>query len=187
MGNGATLSGAKTVPVWAWRTHPNGVYEMRPQRKGHYLLMLDGKVLPQQSDKNRLAGTDPAEGEWTYRNGSIFYKLPAGKSLRRGHYEFAADGVGVSLYNVRNVVIRNLNIQHFRVDGIHAHGLCKNVVMDNVTYVGNGRSGMAISGTSHVNILNCTFKGSRKHSVRVSGYARGKINQSSLDRPVTLR
>ena len=41
-GNGATLSGASPVPAVAWHHHKDGLWQFRPLRKGHYLLLRDG-------------------------------------------------------------------------------------------------------------------------------------------------
>ena len=40
--------------------------------------------------------------------------------------------MGLSLYKVEHVVIRDLTFQHFQVDGVNVHDLCANVVLDNV-------------------------------------------------------
>ena len=54
--------------------------------------------------------------------------------------------VGVTLYDVRNVVIHNLQIEGFRQDGINAHDNVFDGLLVNVTCTRNGRAGLSTGG-----------------------------------------
>jgi hypothetical protein len=56
---------------------------------------------------------------------------------------------------VDNVVVRDLVIQGFQLDGISAHNSARRVSIEGVTCRGNGRSGIAVGGASLVEVVGC--------------------------------
>ena len=170
LGNEAVVSGARAVPPEAWKELQSGLWSFTPWRKGHYQLIRDGKAVP---EVRAARGTPelptlPA-GHWTAWRGSIYYRPQAGEIPSEEPFAFAVETTGLTLYQVRNVVIRNLTFRHFRVDGVSAHSLCDNVVLENVRVGGNGRAGLFVGGTSDVEALDCQFGGNRLHHVLIRG------------------
>ena len=66
---------------------------------------------------------------------------------------------GITLYEVDQVVIRNLTIRGFRADGVAAAVGARNVVLDNVTCTANGQSGVCVRGGAQVEIESCKLAG----------------------------
>lgn len=84
-------------------------------------------------------------------------------------FGIAFHDVGLTLYHVYNVRIVDLTLRHFRLDGVSAHSLCRNIVLENVTSTGNGRAGLFVGGTSGVEAVNCTLSGNRRHELLIRG------------------
>jgi hypothetical protein len=56
---------------------------------------------------------------------------------------------------VQGVVIADLVVQGFQIDGINAHDQVDDCRLVNVTARGNGRSGVAAAGASHIALDGC--------------------------------
>lgn len=179
-GNGATLSGACPVPSIAWKYERDGLWRFKPLRKGYYLLVRDGKVVVEQPSIRKISLMKPTEGTWAACEGSIYYQARDTEIPPTNDYSFAVETTGISLYSVRHVRIRNLTIKHFRVDGIGAHDLAKDIVLENVTCVENGRSGISVAGSSDVRIQNSRIVDNRRHSIRISELGGAKVDKSDV-------
>lgn len=184
VGNGATLSGARMLPPEAWRYRGGDLWTFTPFRKGYYLLLLEGKPVPEiVAPTDAPAMPELPVGHWCAWRGAIHYRSDEAEDPRWRPFAFADDGVGISLYDVRHVVIEELVLEHFRQDGIHVHDRCEDVSLFGVTCRENGRAGVAVSGTSAVRIVGGTFAGNRKHDVLLRGEAGAAIDESELEKP----
>jgi hypothetical protein len=65
--------------------------------------------------------------------------------------------VGVTFYQVRGAVVADLTVQGFQLDGVNAHDRVDDCGLLNVTCRGNGRAGVAVAGTSTLELQNCTL------------------------------
>jgi hypothetical protein len=148
-GNGAILDGSAPVPPEAWQHYRGATFRFRPPRMGSEQLFLDDRPATRV-----LAGrgaTDPPElqpGQWCSLRGDIYFcveptKLPADYRL-----SYACLQTGITLLHVDCVVIADLTVQGFRVDGINLFNSARHVSLVDVTCRGNGRSGLAVSGAS---------------------------------------
>jgi hypothetical protein len=94
--------------------------------------------------------------------------------------EFAAEEVGITLLDAEDVVIRNLELRHFRLDGVNAHDRCKNIVLDHVRLIENGRAGLAVGGSSLVGIKDSELLGNRVTQVLNAEVAQTEILDCKL-------
>ncbi|MCH8830176.1 MAG: right-handed parallel beta-helix repeat-containing protein [Planctomycetes bacterium] len=188
IGNGVVVDGSRRVPAGAWNFVGAGIWKMTPWRKGHYQLLLKGKPLPEFRPKTRPKQR-PAfpQGQWTVWKGSIYLHTAVGERPGEKPYRFAFHSVGVTLYNVRDVQILDFTFQHFRLDGVNAHDLCSRVLLEKLTIHGNGRSGIAVGGSSAVLVRNCPVGINRIHSVLISELGGVKFEDSKLSKPPTLQ
>jgi len=194
-GNGAVVSGARIVPFDAWQMLPNGVWRFSPRRKAFYQLIYDDRALPEVAcprDARQLPALP--EGHWCAWRGSIYYRVLSGRtgSGRIGTgpaapspqsdqpLAFAAEEVGITLLDAEDVVIRNLELRHFRLDGVNAHDRCKNVVLDHVRLIENGRAGLAVGGSSLVGIKDSELIGNRVTEVLNTEVAQTEILDCKL-------
>ena len=88
--------------------------------------------------------------------------------------------MGVTLYQVRNVVIRDLIVQGFQLDGINAHDSAFDTVLRRVTCRGNARSGISIGGASRLRLENCLVGDNGQSQVRTEGYSHTHIIDCEL-------
>ncbi|MBI3862646.1 MAG: right-handed parallel beta-helix repeat-containing protein [Planctomycetia bacterium] len=179
-GNGAVVSGLKEVPHDAWKALPNGVWKFTPRRKAFYQLVSGDRALPEF-----VGAAGPAAipaGQWAAWHGSIYYHVPpAGPALAmQAPLGFAAEEVGITLLDVDNVVIHNLELRHFRLDGVNVHDRCKNIILDQVKLVENGRAGLAVGGCSLVGIKDSEISGNRVAQVLNAEVAQTEIISTKL-------
>jgi hypothetical protein len=175
IGNGATLSGLRAVPPEGWRHAGNDLWKLTLTRKGFYRLLREGRPLPESRHEG---GANPLEslaaGHWTAWRGDVYFR-PEGVAPTEQPFSYAAEQTGLSLYQVDNVHIVDLTLRDFRFDGLHAQNLCRNVTLENVSCLNNGRSGIAVSGTSRVEVIGGTLAENGRHQVLVSNKATASL------------
>jgi len=187
VGNGAVIDGSRPVQPESWRRVRKGLWRMTPWRKGHFQLILDDKPLPEfRPEKRPDALPEIPKGQWMAWKGAIYYQGDEFERPALRPFRYAAHSVGVTLYEVRNVQIVDLNLRHFRLDGVNAHDRAQFVRLENVTTTGNGRSGMAVGGNSAVVIRNSEATGNRLHSVLITELGAVKLEDSKLSQPPTV-
>jgi hypothetical protein len=161
---------------------------MTPWHKGTYLLLNGGVPLPEHPRPRHLGGlSDMPEGEWTAFGGSIYLRLPAIEVPGDHPLRLAWEPMGLSLYKVQHVVVRDLTFRHFQVDGVNLHDLCSDVVLDNVKSLANARAGVTVAGTSAVVLRNCELAGNGRHSLLVTEKAGADVDEATqLSVPPTV-
>src|SRR5439155_352119 len=137
----------------------NEVWRFTPRRKAFYQLISGEKALPEHPLPPG-AGNLPEipAGHWCAWRGSIYYRGLPGKSRTQNDapLAFAAEEVGITLLDVDDVTIHNLELRHFRLDGVNAHDRCKHVILDSVRFIENGRAGLAAGGSSLIGLKDST-------------------------------
>ncbi|MFQ5734899.1 MAG: right-handed parallel beta-helix repeat-containing protein, partial [Planctomycetaceae bacterium] len=151
------------------------------------IRILDGKPVPEHRPK-AVGDERPAvpAGHWIVWKGSIYYRAAAGENPRKQAFRYAARSVGVTLYEARDVQVLDLTIRFFRLDGVNAHDRSLRVKVENVKSLANGRSGIAVGGSSAVVVRNCEIKDNRRHSVLLTELGAAKVEDSTLSRPPTV-
>jgi len=155
-GNGAILDGSAPVPPEAWEHYRDAVFRFRPPRSGHQQLFLNDRPAI------RVAAATPADGpptleplQWCLKGGSIYFCVELTKLPEDYPLTYSDRRVGITLVHVARVVIRDLTIQGFQLDGINAHNNARRVSLLGITCRGNGRSGITVGGASLVDIDKC--------------------------------
>ena len=182
-GNGAVVSGARLIPFYAWTSLRNEVWRFTPHRKAFYQLISGDNALPEVPcpiDAIRLPEIPP--GHWCAWRGSIYYRVLPRESLTK--YDrplaYAAEEVGITFLDVEDATIHNLELRHFRLDGVNAHDRSKNVILDNVRLIENGRAGLAVGGTSLVGLKDSILERNRFAEVLNSELAQTEILASQF-------
>jgi hypothetical protein len=93
--------------------------------------------------------------------GFVYFRVEPRRYVNQYEIESPALDIGLGLHNVRNVVVRNLTIEQFRLDGVHVSGNCRNIRLKNVRSTGNGRYGLTVTGTSQVQASALDLAGNR--------------------------
>ena len=181
IGNGATLSGARAVPREGWRRVRPDVWKLTLTRKGFYRLLRDGHSLPELQPET---GSNPLEtldaGQWMAWHGDVYFRAD-GDAPATQSFAYAAEQTGLSLYQVENVRIENLTLRDFRFDGLRTQNMCRGVTLENVNCLNNGRSGIAVTGTSQVEMIGGSISENGRHSLLVSSPATANLREVTTD------
>jgi len=155
-GNGATLEGAEPIPHEEWQYDRGQVFRYRPARTSYQQLFLDGKPAVRRylvSLHGRLPDLNPLE--WCLFNGSIYFCVEKDKLPEDYRLSCAALSVGITLYEVHDLVVSDLVLQGYQLDGVNAHDGVRECLLTGLTCRGNGRAGIAVMGASRVEISGC--------------------------------
>jgi hypothetical protein len=179
-GNGAVLDGTQAVPPLAWEHVKDRVFRFRPPKMSYQVLYLDGK--PAQRVAISPGGGLPnlAPLEWCLYDRSLYFRTEANRLPR--HYNLTHTGlpVGITLYEVRHVVVNDLVVQGFQLDGVNAHDSVFEASLVGLTCRGNGRSGISIGGASRVEVSGCLVGDNGAAQVRTEGYSHTRIRNCDL-------
>ena len=142
VGNGAILDGSQPIAAEEWRHYENTVFRFKPRVPGNQQLFLAGRpvpYVPAEPGTNFPPKLKPLQ--WSLVEGLIYFAVEPSKLP--GHYDLShsAQQTGITLYHVQRVVIVDLMVQGFRVDGIQAANSAREIRLVKVTARGNGRSG----------------------------------------------
>ena len=180
VGNGAVLDGSASLIDAEWDYEGNDVFSIRPKLMAHQQLFLGGKAAQRVPVKD---GARPKLEplQWCLFGGKIFFHCEPGHIP--SSYDPACCGLqtGITLYEVHDLVITDLTVRGFQLDGVNAHDTSRRVDIVKVTSVDNGRSGFSIGGASRVRLDSCTASGNGVAQVRTEGYSITQILGGKLD------
>lgn len=179
-GNGATLDGSALVPIDAWEVVGPDLYRFSPFRKAFNILFMDDKPLDKADvqDKADLAKMEPLQ--WALFDDHLYFKSEKNEGLGKYRLTYTGLTVGVTLYDVRSVEIRDLTVQGFQLDGINAHDNAFDVQLNSITARGNGRSGISIGGASRVDVNGALIGNNGVAQLRSEGFCRVVVRGSDL-------
>lgn len=209
VGNGCVISGAQPVPQGAWQSVGPRLWKMTPWYKGHYQLIrgdralaarpvtaglfeppLDGTNAREETTNQDIVAPRNADAlpqlepdTWCAWRGEIYYRSGIPTDANEQPLAIAVRSVGLTLYEVHDVLVRDVTFRHFRIDGINAHDRCRNVVLQNVQSLENGRAGVAVGGTSTVELRGCALEGNRRHSLFITELGGAELTETELSQP----
>ncbi len=179
VGNGATLEGAEPIRGTSWEVLGDDLFQYRPPRLSHQLLFLEGRPLDRvHSPPGELPQLQPLQ--WTQRDGWIVFRTEPGKAPYQYDLSCCRRTVGITLYQAHDVLISNLVIQGFQIDGINAADLVDQAVIDGCVIRGNGRSGISVGGASRVSLISCLIGDNGQAQVRSEGFCQLVIDSCDI-------
>lgn len=203
LGNGAVLDGSRPVPEDAWENVEGDLYRFRPERMSYQQLFLNDRPLrrvPVDNNVLRLPKLEPLE--WCLFDRHIYLNLtkpkvglpsrdssdiPERNDLENWRYlpqqynlSYAGHPVGISLFDVRNVVVADLFVQGYQLDGINAHDKAFNASLIGVTARGNGRSGISVGGASRVKVAESLLGNNGAAQLRTEGYSITEVTNCEI-------
>ena len=190
IGNGATVTGAMIVPDGAWREAARDVWQVTPFRKGFFQLVRDGKAVPEvrpQAGEKWDSIPDLEVGQWCSWNGSIYYRVERLTDPSTQRLSIARRSCGITVFAAHNIVISDLTIQHFRLDGVNLHDLATDIQLEKLTLLENGRAGLAIGGSSTAQMRESDVVRNRDHSVLIQEAAAIALEDCVVDAEPTVR
>jgi hypothetical protein len=180
-GNGATLDGSVAVPAAAWEHYRADIFRFRPPRSRYARLFLDGELAafrPPTGD-GELPKLDPRQ--WSLAAGHVYFRVENDRLPQQYVLDHARREVGITLYEVRHVVIRDLAVQGFHLDGINAHDGVFETGFEGVTARANGRSGITVAGASRVLLRQCRLADNGVAQLRTEGYSHARLQNCRLE------
>ncbi len=121
IGNGAVLDGTMRVPLDGWSHYEGSIFRYRPPKMSFQVLYLDAKP----AERRKVARRDEIKNlqplEWCLFEGHLYFSVEDDQLPQAYDLAFADLQVGITLYEVRDVVIKDLVIQGFQLDGVNAH------------------------------------------------------------------
>ena len=87
---------------------------------------------------------------------------------------------GITLYQVRHVVIQNLTIQGFRLDGVHVADRVTDCALGGLLCRGNGRAGVFVGGASQVVLAKSLLGSNGQAQLLLRGYAQVRVEGCDL-------
>jgi hypothetical protein len=152
-GNGAILDGSAPVPPEAWQPCGGPVFRFSPARMGYHQLFLDDRPAVRvfaSRTADALPELQPCQ--WCSWRGQIYFCVEPTKLPGDYRLSCAFQQTGVTLLHVEYVVITDLIVQGFQLDGISLFNSDRHVSIVGVTCRGNGRDGVTVGGASLANI-----------------------------------
>ena len=144
-GNGAVLSGLKTLAPEEWKKTGDDLYffPLSQTPYGQPYLANGGKKLVKGSAADALA---PGQFYWDRETG-IYFKCAPGKTP--ASYDLGATLLtsGFATASASYIVCRNLVCEYFANDGFNMHGDCRGIYLENVVARYNGDDGISIHET----------------------------------------
>jgi Right handed beta helix region len=172
-GGGATLDGSVPISPDAWKHHAGEVFSYRPARMGYQQLFISGRPAIRRPAQPAAVALPPLEPlQWCFTRGTIFFRVETGRLP--ADYELSCCGLqtGITLYHVQGLLIRDLVVQGFQLDGVAVHDRVRETRLERITARDNGQSGVSLRGASRVELDGCQFSGNGVSQLRVDNFAR---------------
>jgi hypothetical protein len=171
-GNGATLDGSAEIPDYLWEHFDEQLFRFQPEHTAYHQLFLDGLPLDRVhvTAYGELPQLEPLE--WCLFDRYVYFRPQAGRLPHTYNLTHSDHRVGLTLYQVRHVIISDLTVQGYQLDGINCHSNVHDGTLVGITARGNGRSGVSIGGASRVTLAASLVGNNGEAQLRVEGYAR---------------
>lgn len=180
IGNGAVLDGTIPIDQQPWEYLGHDLFRYQPRLMSHQQLFLDEKPVAR---KPAPSATPPALQplEWCLHRGFIYFRaepnrLPANYPLR-----CCGLTVGITLYDVHDVIVSDLTVRGFQLDGVNAHDNVRRSDLLGLTCIANGRSGISVQNSSRVRIESCTARGNGVAQIRQEDFTIVQLIDNQLD------
>ena len=166
------IDGSIPVPEDAWEhvqgdARTPGEWPFRPRAMAYQQLFLDGKPLAAETTagwKVRRNWT-PCNGPWSM----VAFTFAAARQGSAEHGpELQGETVGITLYGVERVVVSDLVVQGFQLDGINACSSAADCRLMRLVCRSNGRSGISV-GTASVVADRCRLANNGVAQLRTQG------------------
>lgn len=180
-GNGAVLDGSEPVAPGDWEPLGEGLWRLDPKGK-HWFQLIRGADAVTETKHDTSAGRPlPASGSWSSWKGSIYYRALPDELPPLEPYRLAIKEAGIFFYGVHDVVVQDLTVRHFRLDGVNAHDQAYRVLLRNVVSEKNGRSGVFVGGSSKLVLSGGATNDNREASLLIKEQASADVREMKLD------
>lgn len=180
VGNGAMLDGTVSLAAATWEYAGNDTFRTRPPYLSFQQLFIDNVPAPR---KQPPPGSFPelAPRQWCLFKGWIYFRVEKGRLPQS--YDLACCGAqtGITLYDVHDVVVMDLAVRGFWLDGVNCHDNVRRSDLVRIAASENGRSGISVGGACRVRVDTCTAAGNGAAQLRLEGYCRVQLLDNMFD------
>jgi len=178
-GNGAVIDGSTRVPDHAWDFVRDGIFRFHTAAREYFNIFYQDRPMKRRWPKQgRFPDLKPLE--WTLVDQFVYVRTVDNKAARQLDIRYAFHPTGITLYQVKNVLISDLTVQGFRLDGVNAHDSVFGCTLSYLVLRGNGRSGVSIGGSSRV-FVEATLAGNNGAAqLRTEGHSVTRVLNSDL-------
>jgi hypothetical protein len=169
-GNGAVIDGTTDVPDEAWQRVGAEVFRFGPRIKSHQSLFIAGEAVDRVPMRRGEVRPELSPLQWCLADGWVYLRSRPGETPQSYHALCAGLQTGITIYDVRDLVVRNVVVQGFALDGVNAHDNAFNLQLESVVSRDNGRSGFSIGGASRARLIGCEGTGNRVAQLRGEGF-----------------
>ncbi len=180
-GQGAILDGTVPVPDRSWESVHGPIFRFRPARSSYQQLFLAGKPAVKREiepGSHRLPELAPLE--WFRRDAFIYFRVEPAKLPDGYPLSYSALQTGITVYHVHDVVLMDLIVQGFRLDGVNVNDGVRNCKLVDVTCRGNGRAGVTVAGCSHARLDGCLIGDNGAAQLLTEGLSVTGVENSDL-------
>jgi hypothetical protein len=172
-GNGATIDGSVPIADEARMPLSEDVFACRPLRLGQQQLFVNGRAARQCPTKRESVNPPTlAPLEWCFWRGQILFRVEPGRMPEDYRPSCCGLQTGITLYYVNDVIIRNLVVRGFGVDGVAIHDVVREARLEHVSCQDNGLAGFSVRGASWVEFDACSAAGNGQAQLRIEDFAR---------------
>ncbi|MDX1946912.1 MAG: right-handed parallel beta-helix repeat-containing protein [Pirellulaceae bacterium] len=180
VGNGATLDGTISLAAADWEFLHTDIFRVRPPLMSFQQLFLADQPAPRrQPPPGQLPKL--AAGEWCLWEGWIYFRTQDGRLPQTYSPSCCGLTVGITLYDVTDVMVSDLVLRGFQLDGINAHDTVRRTDLVGLNAHHNGRSGISVGGASRVRIDTCAAAGNGVAQIRTEGFCIVQTIDNQLD------
>lgn len=180
IGNGATLDGTASLAGANWEFVGNNTFRTRPPHMSYQQLFLDDvPAARRQPPSGQSPQLEPRQ--WCLVAGWIYFRVDEDKLPDAYNLTSCGEQVGITLYEVHDVIIQDLTLRGFWLDGVNCHDNVRRTDLVGLTTKENGRSGISVGGASRVRLDTCAAAGNGEAQVRTEGYSIVHMLNNTLD------
>ncbi len=152
-GNGAVLSGLRTIDAPKWENVSENLYVFPLEKTpyGNPFLVSRGKRVPQVKRQELL---QTGQHYWDRSGNKIYFLCAPGKQPADYELEATLRVSGFTLTSASYIVCRNLSAEFFSNDGFNIHGDCRGIRLENVIARHNGDDGISIHESGGLIVQN---------------------------------
>lgn len=154
-GNGVELRGDQPVDALTWAFVGDGVYRLEEPLLTYTMLLQHDKALPRATGVywNDLPNLAPESfGIW---RGQVVFRAADRKFIHQHPLSIARLRCGLLLDRADKIVVRNLHVRGFALDGVQVRGPVTQVYFRDCRFADNGRGGVSAYSNAQVVLDNC--------------------------------
>ena len=180
IGNGAVLDGTVSLEGVAWEFMGKDVFRMQPRLMSYQQLFLNNEpAVRQKAVDGKLPTLKPRE--WCLHKRFIYFRVDPGNHPSGYDLRCCGMTVGVTLYDVHDVVISDLTVRGFQLDGINAHDNVRRSDLIGVNCNYNGRSGISVQNSTRLRIEACAAAGNGAAQLRQEDFSIVQLIENQFD------